>query len=59
MKHKMHEVSVSTTEDKEILIVQEDPEGNHHDTIVISPEQVDTLVAWLHKAQKKLLGGNN
>ena len=55
----MHEVSVSTTEDKEILIVQEDPEGNHHDTIVISPEQVDTLVAWLHKAQKKLLGGNN
>lgn len=52
MRKKMLEVEVGVTTDGDIDIVQ--PCHGNHDAIVrISPDQVDTLIAWLKEAQKE------
>ena len=48
MKKNMYKIIVKTTSDGDIQISGED------DNIVISPDQVDTLIEWLEEAKAEL-----
>ncbi len=48
MKKNMYKIVVKTTGDGDIQIAGED------DSIVISPDQVDTLIEWLEEAKVEL-----
>ena len=54
MKKHMEEVSVQTSEEGKILIVQANAVGDHDDTISLEPDQVDVIVKWLQEAKTEL-----
>lgn len=54
MKKHMEEVSVQTNEEGKILIVQANAVGDHDDTIILEPDQVDEIVKWLQEAKAEL-----
>ena len=50
---KVEQMRVSTNEEGEILIVQDDPH-NEDSVIILQPEQVDMLIGWLKEARESL-----
>jgi len=50
----MEEVSVKTNEEGKILIVQDNPVGDHDDTIILEPDQVDVIIQWLQEAKAEI-----
>jgi hypothetical protein len=54
MEKHMEEVSVKTNEEGKILIVQDNPVGDHDDTIILEPDQVDVIIQWLQEAKAEI-----
>ena len=56
MERKMESISVDTTEEGLIQIVQEHTSnlGGEDHVIIIFPEQVDTVCRWLKEARDSL-----
>jgi hypothetical protein len=54
MEKHMEEVSVKTTEEGKILIVQDNPVESRGDTISLEPDQVDVIIQWLQEAKAEL-----
>lgn len=55
---KMYEVEVSANKDGEILIIQPSYcEGGQ--TIIVAPDQIETLVGWLKIMRDTVLSGHN
>lgn len=55
MKKFMHSVQVETDSDGNIRIVQDEhgsPDGGH--IVILTPEQVPTLIEWLNEAAKEI-----
>lgn len=54
MQKKMEELSVLTTSEGMIEIQQSAFDENNPTVILISPDQVEILIAWLREAAKEL-----
>jgi hypothetical protein len=54
MKKRMEAVTVTVTDDNHISIAN-DNYGGEDTPVVVTPEQVDTLIKWLKEAKAKAL----
>lgn len=54
MKRKMHEMTVETTKDGDIEIMQPNLASDDQLPVVVSPEQAEVLIKWLTEAIEEL-----
>jgi hypothetical protein len=54
MKRRMESLTVYTTEQGEIAIEQPRTDYDHPDIVLVSADQVETLVHWLQEARAAL-----
>jgi hypothetical protein len=56
MNKQMLEVSVKTTEEGMVEIIQEDPGMQDSSYVKLAPDQLDTVISWLKEAKAELVG---
>jgi len=54
MEKKMEEIIVRTNPKDHLIVICQPVHGDDDSAILISPEQVDTLIAWLKEAKEEL-----
>lgn len=55
MNRIMMQIGVMVTEDKYIELVQDPEDGGTMQKIILSPDQIDTLINWLMEAYKEAI----
>jgi hypothetical protein len=54
MNKSMLEITVETTKEGEIRLIQDATHDEYSGTILLHPDQVDVLISWLLAAKKEL-----
>lgn len=56
MHKRMESVDVYINDAKDRVCLKQDDYGDGENVVMVSPEQVDTVIAWLKEARDRLLG---